>query len=78
MVHVEMSPEAIATQKPYLDLGLTEAEYDRFAELIGHQPNDTEIGLASGMWSEHCAYKYSKPVLRQFWTKNERVLMGLF
>ena len=46
MVHVEMSPEAIATQKPYLDLGLTEAEYDRFAELIGHQPNDTEIGLA--------------------------------
>ena len=53
MVHVEMSPEAIATQKPYLDLGLTEAEYDRFAELIGHQPNDTEIGLASGMWSEH-------------------------
>ena len=76
MVHVEMSPEAIATQKPYLDLGLTEAEYDRFAELIGHQPNDTEIGLASGMWSEHCAYKYSKPVLRQFWTKNERVLMG--
>ncbi|EPC51100.1 phosphoribosylformylglycinamidine synthase II, partial [Lacticaseibacillus paracasei subsp. paracasei Lpp123] len=29
MVHVEMSPEAIATQKPYLDLGLTEAEYDR-------------------------------------------------
>lgn len=76
VTHVEMSPEAIAEKKPYLALGLTEDEYHRFAELIGHQPNDTEIGLASGMWSEHCAYKYSKPILRQFWTKNDRVLMG--
>ncbi len=76
VAHVEMSPMAIAEKKSYLDLGLTEPEYERFAELIGHQPNDTEIGLASGMWSEHCAYKYSKPILRQFWTKNERVLMG--
>ena len=54
VTHVEMSPEAIAEKKPYLALGLTEDEYHRFAELIGHQPNDTEIGLASGMWSEHC------------------------
>ena len=53
VTHVEMSPEAIAEKKPYLALGLTEDEYHRFAELIGHQPNDTEIGLASGMWSEH-------------------------
>ena len=48
VTHVEMSPEAIAEKKPYLALGLTEDEYHRFVELIGHQPNDTEIGLASG------------------------------
>ncbi len=76
MQRVELAPEAIATQKPYLDWGLTEAEYDRFREKLGRLPNYTEIGLASGMWSEHCAYKYSKPVLKRFWTKNDRVLMG--
>lgn len=76
MQRIELSPEAIKAEKPYLDWGLTEAEYDRFAEKLGRLPNYTEIGLASGMWSEHCAYKYSKPVLKTFWTKNDRVLMG--
>lgn len=76
MPRTELSPEAIKTDKPYLDWGLTEAEYDRYAEKLGRLPNYTEIGLASGMWSEHCAYKYSKPVLKTFWTKNDRVLMG--
>lgn len=76
MQRVELSPKDIAVKKPYLDWGLTEYEYDRFRTKLGRLPNYTEIGLASGMWSEHCAYKYSKPVLKQFWTKNERVLMG--
>ena len=76
MPRVELSPKDIAIKKPYLDWGLTEYEYDRFRTKLGRLPNYTEIGLASGMWSEHCAYKYSKPVLKQFWTKNERVLMG--
>nr|WP_218841946.1 phosphoribosylformylglycinamidine synthase subunit PurL [Lacticaseibacillus absianus] len=71
-----MSPETIRTVKPYLAWGLTEAEYDRYAALLGRLPTYTEIGLASGMWSEHCAYKFSKPVLKTFWTKNDRVLMG--
>ncbi|WP_461226361.1 phosphoribosylformylglycinamidine synthase subunit PurL [Lacticaseibacillus suihuaensis] len=71
-----LSPEAVQEQKPYLQWGLTEAEYNRYAELLGRLPTYTEIGLASGMWSEHCAYKYSKPVLKTFWTHNDRVLMG--
>ncbi|WP_262314883.1 phosphoribosylformylglycinamidine synthase subunit PurL [Lacticaseibacillus parakribbianus] len=71
-----LSPEAVQEQKPYLQWGLTEAEYDRYAALLGRLPTYTEIGLASGMWSEHCAYKYSKPVLKTFWTHNDRVLMG--
>ncbi|MFD1393693.1 phosphoribosylformylglycinamidine synthase subunit PurL [Lacticaseibacillus jixianensis] len=76
MLQTEMSPETIKQEKPYLQWGLTESEYDLFAEKLGRLPNLTEIGLASGMWSEHCAYKYSKPVLKTFWTKNDRVLMG--
>lgn len=76
MPRVELDPQAIKEKQPYLDWGLTTAEYDRFARKLGRLPNYTEIGLASGMWSEHCAYKYSKPVLKTFWTKNERVLMG--
>lgn len=76
MLQTELSPAQIKTGKPYRQWGLTDAEYDRFAEKLGRLPNLTEIGLASGMWSEHCAYKYSKPVLKTFWTKNDRVLMG--
>ena len=76
MLQVELSPEEIRTAKPYRQWDMTDAEYDRFTQLIGHLPTFTEVGLASGMWSEHCAYKYSKPVLRQFWTKNENVVMG--
>ncbi len=73
---VELTPEAVRQQQPYLDWGLTEDEYQRMVSKLGRLPSFTEVGLASGMWSEHCAYKYSKPVLRQFWTHNDRVLMG--
>ncbi|ERL64844.1 phosphoribosylformylglycinamidine synthase subunit PurL [Schleiferilactobacillus shenzhenensis] len=76
MLQVELSPEEIRTAKPYRQWDMTDAEYARFTDLIGHLPTFTEVGLASGMWSEHCAYKYSKPVLRRFWTKNENVVMG--
>ncbi|MFD1484114.1 phosphoribosylformylglycinamidine synthase subunit PurL [Lacticaseibacillus baoqingensis] len=76
MLQTEPTPEQIRDQKPYLQLGLTEAEYALFTKRLGRLPNYTEVGLQSGMWSEHCAYKYSKPILKTFWTKNERVLMG--
>ncbi|MCL2456646.1 MAG: phosphoribosylformylglycinamidine synthase subunit PurL [Defluviitaleaceae bacterium] len=44
--------------------------------ILGRLPNYTEVGLFSVMWSEHCSYKNSKPVLRKFPTKGERVLQG--
>ena len=73
----EMTPEEIKTQKPYLEWGLTQKEYDYICdELLQRLPNYTETGLFSVMWSEHCSYKKSKPVLRLFPTKNERVLQG--
>ena len=73
----EMTPQEIKEQKPYLEWGLTEKEYNYIAEkLLGRLPNYTETGLFAVMWSEHCSYKKSKPVLRLFPNKNERVLQG--
>lgn len=73
----EMTPEEIKEKKPYLDWSLTEREYDFICDKLLHRlPNYTETGLFSVMWSEHCSYKKSKPVLRLFPNRNERVLQG--
>lgn len=72
-----LTPEQIKEQKPYLDWSLSEHEYDYISEkLLGRLPNFTETGLFSAMWSEHCSYKKSKPVLRLFPNQNDRVLQG--
>ncbi|WP_251574207.1 phosphoribosylformylglycinamidine synthase subunit PurL [Limosilactobacillus agrestimuris] len=72
-----MTPEEIKKQKPYLDWSLSEDEYNYISEkLLGRLPNYTETGLFAAMWSEHCSYKKSKPVLRLFPNKNSRVLQG--
>lgn len=72
-----LKPEQIKEQKPYLDWSLSEREYDYISEkLLGRLPNFTETGLFSAMWSEHCSYKKSKPVLRLFPNQNDRVLQG--
>ena len=72
-----MTPEEIKEKKPYLDWSLSEKEYDYISEKLLHRlPNYTETGLYSAMWSEHCSYKKSKPVLRLFPNKNDCVLQG--
>lgn len=72
-----LTPEQIKEQKPYLDWSLSEREYDYISEkLLGRLPNFTETGLFSAMWSEHCSYKKSKPILRLFPNQNDRVLQG--
>lgn len=76
MKYTEPTPEEIQAQKIYLPWGLTEAEYTLICEKLKRLPNYTETGLFAAMWSEHCSYKKSKPVLRTFWSKNERVLQG--
>ncbi|WP_419155330.1 phosphoribosylformylglycinamidine synthase subunit PurL [Weissella minor] len=72
----EPTPVDIQTTQLYEQWGLTPAEYDLIVEKLDRLPNYTETGLFSAMWSEHCSYKKSKPVLRTFWSKNERVLQG--
>jgi len=47
-------------------MGLTGDEYDRIVGLIGREPSYTELGMFAVMWSEHCSYKCSRPVLSYF------------
>lgn len=58
------------------EMGLTDEEYERIKELMGREPNFLEVGIFSVMWSEHCSYKTSKPVLRKFPTQGPQVLQG--
>ena len=73
---LEPSPEKIKNERLYADMGMTDAEFDLAIEKLGRIPNWTETGLFSVMWSEHCSYKKSKPVLRKFPTKGPQVLQG--
>lgn len=73
---IEPSAEEIKLEQLYKDMGLSEKEYEKVCEILGKEPNFTEIGIFSVMWSEHCSYKHSKPFLTQFPTSAEHVLMG--
>ncbi len=55
---------------------LTEREYQEIVKTLKREPNSVELGLYSAMWSEHCSYKSSKPLLKNFPTKAEWVLFG--
>ena len=63
-------------QETYTSLGLSDFEYDRILELMGRAPNYLELSLFSVMWSEHCGYKNSRPLLKRFPNKGVRVLQG--
>ena len=55
--------------------GLTKEEYDKIEDILGREPNFTELGIFSVMWSEHCSYKSSKRVLRLFPTSGKNILV---
>ncbi|MGH2456960.1 MAG: AIR synthase related protein, partial [Candidatus Limnocylindria bacterium] len=56
--------------------GLTEQEYGQVVHALGREPNAVELGMFGAMWSEHCAYKHSRPLLAGLPTDGERVLVG--
>src|SRR4051794_27521060 len=66
---------SVETSK-HRELGLTDAEYELIVEKIDREPNDVELAMFSLLWSEHCAYKHSRKLLRRLPTEGERVLMG--
>jgi phosphoribosylformylglycinamidine synthase II len=56
--------------------GLTTEEYQRIEQMLGRAPTFTELGIVSALWSEHCSYKHSRPLLRRLPTKAPYVLQG--
>jgi phosphoribosylformylglycinamidine synthase II len=65
----EVTPEVIK------DHGLTEEEYERIKGVLGREPNFTELGVFSVMWSEHCSYKNTRLELKKFPTAGPKVLV---
>jgi phosphoribosylformylglycinamidine synthase len=55
--------------------GLTPEEFDRIKKILGREPNFTELGIFSVMWSEHCSYKNSRKELRKFPTSGPNILV---
>lgn len=72
----EPTAEQIKEEKLYAQMGMSDEEFAMVEDILGRLPNWTETGLFSVMWSEHCSYKNSKPVLRKFPTKGPQVLQG--
>lgn len=73
---LEPSPETIEKEQHYLAMGLTDDEYQSIIQILGRQPNYTETGIFAVMWSEHCSYKTSKPLLDKFSSEGPQVVQG--
>ncbi|MBC7561767.1 MAG: phosphoribosylformylglycinamidine synthase subunit PurL [Gemmatimonadaceae bacterium] len=65
-----ITPELVAEH------GLTPFEYEKLLGLLGREPTFTELGIVSALWSEHCSYKHSRPVLKTLPTEAPYVLQG--
>ena len=67
----------MAFDKDILDeLAISSAEYEVIVERLGREPNHLELGLFGSLWSEHCGYKHSKPLLKLFASDNPRLLVN--
>ncbi len=69
MTEPKITPELIAKH------GITPEEYQKIKTILGREPNITELGMFSVMWSEHCSYKNSKPILKLFPTSGAKLLV---
>ncbi|MEG5139274.1 MULTISPECIES: phosphoribosylformylglycinamidine synthase subunit PurL [unclassified Microcoleus] len=70
MSNLPFSPEQIAAER------LKPEEYEEIVQRLGRHPNKAELGMFGVMWSEHCCYKNSRPLLKQFPTEGDRILVG--
>ena len=70
MPEPEITPEVIEEH------GITSEEYDRILEILGREPNFTELGIFSVMWSEHCSYKNTRALLKTFPTRSPKVIVA--
>jgi phosphoribosylformylglycinamidine synthase subunit PurL len=71
-----LRPLRVVEQPLHRALGLTDEELDRICELLERDPNHFELAVFSLLWSEHCGYKHSAPLLKRLPSQGERVLQG--
>lgn len=83
MTHTAVSAEAHpfpgerpVTLEVVREHNLTEPEYGEITAMLGRTPTLTELGIFSALWSEHCSYKHTRPVLKTFPTEGPRVIQG--
>jgi phosphoribosylformylglycinamidine synthase II len=67
---------SVSSESRHRELGLTDPEFELIRELLERDPNEVELAMFSLLWSEHCAYKHSRKLLRRLPTEGPRVLMG--
>src|SRR5882757_8044588 len=70
MAEPTISPELVQKHN------LTPEEYEKVKTILGRTPTYTELGIFSVMWSEHCSYKNSRPLLKTFPTRSPKILVG--
>jgi phosphoribosylformylglycinamidine synthase len=70
MTEPAITPELVAKHN------LTTEEYATLKSILGREPSYTELGIFSVMWSEHCSYKNTRPLLKTFPTKSPKILVG--
>ena len=56
------------------EIALSQGEYDMIVDRLDREPNPVELGMFGALWSEHCGYKHSRPLLRFFPSRSPRVL----
>jgi phosphoribosylformylglycinamidine synthase len=68
--------ERAVTPEVVREHNLNELEYERIVSMLGRTPTLTELGVFSALWSEHCSYKHTKPILKTFPTAGKQVVQG--
>jgi phosphoribosylformylglycinamidine synthase len=71
-----MTPTATGGVQRAIALGLTAGEYELIVGRLGREPSEVELAMFSLLWSEHCSYKHSKPLLRTLPTEGPRLVLG--
>jgi len=75
MSHKTPPDDPVVTAELVKRHGLTEEEFERIKKILGREPNFTELGIFSVMWSEHCSYKNSRKELKKFPTAGRNILV---
>src|SRR6266704_3437683 len=75
MISAKPAADPVVTPELVAKHGLTQEEFERIKAILGREPNFTELGIFSVMWSEHCSYKNSRLELKKFPTDGPGVLV---